>query len=325
MRTDVCGEGLKPANGRDPRITAVGRILRKTSVDELPQLFNVIRGEMAIVGPRPEQPFLVRRYEKWQHLRLLAEPEYRSLASDVPMRTIPLHEPEATHVDLEYIRTASIVTDGRIVMRTFGALLFAHGAHFRESLVILSIHPKHVCIVGTGYVGMASAIGFAELGHRVTGYDIVTERIRGLQVGIAPYREAGIEDALRRHVNHRSIAFHEDLETAVRNADYVVVAVGTPAHSNGAADLSAVEAALAALAPIVPEKAVIVLRSTVPPGTSERLAAMLANEVSTRPNFCGKVRRWSIFSTRIASSSARRRLKLRKCTGIRWPRSTGRC
>lgn len=151
--------------------------------------------------------------------------------------------------------------------------------------MILSIHPKHVCIVGTGYVGMASAIGFAELGHRVTGYDIVTERIRGLQVGIAPYREAGIEDALRRHVNHRSIAFHEDLETAVRNADYVVVAVGTPAHSNGAADLSAVEAALAALAPIVPEKAVIVLRSTVPPGTSERLAAMLANEVLYAPEF----------------------------------------
>lgn len=129
MRTDVCGEGLKPANGRDPRITAVGRILRKTSVDELPQLFNVIRGEMAIVGPRPEQPFLVRRYEKWQHLRLLTKPGITGLWQVTCRSTIPLHEPEATHVDLEYIRTASIVTDGRIVMRTFGALLFAHGAH----------------------------------------------------------------------------------------------------------------------------------------------------------------------------------------------------
>jgi lipopolysaccharide/colanic/teichoic acid biosynthesis glycosyltransferase len=129
MRMNVCGDGLKPKDGRDPRITVVGRILRKTSIDELPQLLNVISGDMAIVGPRPEQPFLVQRYEKWQHLRLLTKPGITGLWQVTCRSTIPLHEPEATHVDLEYIRTASIVTDGRIVMRTFGALLFAHGAH----------------------------------------------------------------------------------------------------------------------------------------------------------------------------------------------------
>jgi undecaprenyl phosphate N,N'-diacetylbacillosamine 1-phosphate transferase len=129
MRNELCGDGLKPNSGRDPRITRVGRILRKTSIDELPQLFNVVRGEMAIVGPRPEQPFLVARYEKWQHLRLLTKPGITGLWQITCRSTIPLHEPEATHVDLEYIRNASILTDGRIVMRTFGALLFAHGAH----------------------------------------------------------------------------------------------------------------------------------------------------------------------------------------------------
>jgi undecaprenyl phosphate N,N'-diacetylbacillosamine 1-phosphate transferase len=129
MRTDMCGDGLKPMGGNDPRVTRVGRVLRKTSIDELPQLFNVLRGDMAIVGPRPEQPFLVRRYEKWQHLRHLTKPGITGLWQITCRSTIPLHQPEATDVDLEYIRTASLATDGRIVMRTFGALLFARGAY----------------------------------------------------------------------------------------------------------------------------------------------------------------------------------------------------
>jgi UDPglucose 6-dehydrogenase len=151
--------------------------------------------------------------------------------------------------------------------------------------VIVSIQPKHICIIGTGYVGMASAIGFAELGHHVTGYDIVAERVRGLQVGITPYRETGIEDALRRHLVRDGIRFYDDLATAVRGADYVVIAVGTPSHANGSADLSAVEDAIASLAPLLPEAAVVVMRSTVPVGTSERLAANLKNELIYAPEF----------------------------------------
>jgi UDPglucose 6-dehydrogenase len=151
--------------------------------------------------------------------------------------------------------------------------------------VIVSIQPKHICIIGTGYVGMASAIGFAELGHFVTGYDIVPERIRGLQFGITPYRETGIEEALRRHLVRDGIRFFDDLASAVRGADYVVIAVGTPSHADGSADLSAVEDAIASLAPLLPEHAVVVMRSTVPVGTSERLAAKLENELIYAPEF----------------------------------------
>lgn len=129
MHADLCGDGLKPEGSHDPRITRVGRVLRRTSIDELPQLFNVIRGDMAIVGPRPEQPFLVQRYEKWQHLRHLIKPGITGLWQITCRSTVPLHEPEATHLDLEYIRTASLATDSRIVLRTVGALLFAHGAY----------------------------------------------------------------------------------------------------------------------------------------------------------------------------------------------------
>lgn len=128
MRLDMCGDGLKPTGGNDARITRVGRILRRTSIDELPQFINVLFGDMAVVGPRPEQPFLVRRYEKWQHLRHLAKPGITGLWQVTCRSSVPLHEPAATHVDLEYIRTASIATDGRIVFRTFGAVFFAQGA-----------------------------------------------------------------------------------------------------------------------------------------------------------------------------------------------------
>lgn len=129
MRKAACGDAMKPSGGRDPRITGVGRWLRKFSIDELPQLINVLRGEMAIVGPRPEQPFLVERYEKWQHLRHLTKPGITGLWQVSCRSQVPLHRPEATRIDLEYIRTASLLTDSRIVMRTFGALLSTQGAH----------------------------------------------------------------------------------------------------------------------------------------------------------------------------------------------------
>ena len=129
MRVAGCGDALKPAAGGDVRITRVGRVLRKASIDELPQLFNVLRGEMAIVGPRPEMPFIVRNYERWQHLRHLAKPGVTGLWQTTCRSSIPLHEPAATHIDLEYIRTASMATDGRIVLRTFRALVFTEGAY----------------------------------------------------------------------------------------------------------------------------------------------------------------------------------------------------
>jgi lipopolysaccharide/colanic/teichoic acid biosynthesis glycosyltransferase len=129
MRTSACGDALKPTSGADARVTRVGRFLRKASIDELPQLFNVLRGEMAIVGPRPEMPLLVRKYERWQHLRHLAKPGVTGLWQITCRSSIPLHQPEATHIDLEYIRTASAMTDGLIVLRTFRALVSARGAY----------------------------------------------------------------------------------------------------------------------------------------------------------------------------------------------------
>ena len=129
MRVSECGDALKPTGSRDNRITRGGRILRKLSIDELPQLFNVLRGDMAIVGPRPEMPFVVARYKSWQHCRHLAKPGITGLWQTTCRSQIPLHEPAATQIDLEYVRTASLALDGKLVLRTFSMLLSPRGAY----------------------------------------------------------------------------------------------------------------------------------------------------------------------------------------------------
>ena len=128
MRTAACGDAYKPEAGVDPRITRVGRVLRKLSIDELPQFANVVRGDMAVVGPRPEMPFIVRRYERWQHLRSLAPPGITGLWQTTVRSTVPLHRPEATLIDLDYVRRASTTFDLALVAQTFAALLIRRGA-----------------------------------------------------------------------------------------------------------------------------------------------------------------------------------------------------
>ena len=128
MSTPDCVDALSPTSTHDPRITRVGQWLRKTSIDELPQLWNVLRGEMALVGPRPEMPFVVDRYEPWQHLRHLATPGITGLWQTTCRSSLPLHRPEATLLDLEYIRASSQATDIRILFQTVRAVVGAEGA-----------------------------------------------------------------------------------------------------------------------------------------------------------------------------------------------------
>jgi exopolysaccharide biosynthesis polyprenyl glycosylphosphotransferase len=111
---------------RDPRVTRVGRILRRTSLDELPQLLNVLVGEMSLVGPRPPLPSEVARYEEWQMGRLRARPGMTGLwqvsgRSDVPFN-------DMVRLDLHYVRNWSIGLDLEIMLRTVPAVIANRGA-----------------------------------------------------------------------------------------------------------------------------------------------------------------------------------------------------
>ena len=125
---DLC-DRTSPKSSNDLRITRVGRILRKTSIDELPQLLNIAKGEMAIVGPRPEMPFVVASYQRWQTLRLLVTPGLTGLWQVKARKTISLERPEATMIDLDYIRTSTKLKDIAIIAKTVQAVVRPKGAY----------------------------------------------------------------------------------------------------------------------------------------------------------------------------------------------------
>jgi lipopolysaccharide/colanic/teichoic acid biosynthesis glycosyltransferase len=111
----------------DPRVTPLGRLLRRSSLDELPQLFNVLKGEMSLVGPRPELPWLVARYEPWQYQRLAVPQGITGLWQISGRSRRPLHL--STGVDLEYVERCSLWLDVVILLKTPLAVLQGDGAY----------------------------------------------------------------------------------------------------------------------------------------------------------------------------------------------------
>jgi lipopolysaccharide/colanic/teichoic acid biosynthesis glycosyltransferase len=116
MYVDAPKYGLHPQEAEDPRITLVGRFLRRTSLDELPQLINVLRGEMSLVGPRPEMPFIVEQYNTHQRQRLDVIPGITGLWQLSADRAFLIHE--NIFYDLYYIRHRSFFMDVAILMHT---------------------------------------------------------------------------------------------------------------------------------------------------------------------------------------------------------------
>jgi exopolysaccharide biosynthesis polyprenyl glycosylphosphotransferase len=112
---------------RDPRVTRVGRFIRRWSLDELPQLFNVLRGEMSLVGPRPPVPSEVTQYEEWQLGRLRAVPGLTGLWQVSGRSEVSFHD--MVRLDLHYIRNWSLSLDIEILLRTIPAVLTSRGAY----------------------------------------------------------------------------------------------------------------------------------------------------------------------------------------------------
>lgn len=117
LHIDTPSYSEKPDSTEDVRITSIGKWIRKTSLDELPQLFNVLKGEMSLVGPRPEMPFLAEHYEPWENQRHLVRPGMTGLWQLSPRRRGSIRE--GIPVDLEYIENLSLWNDFKILLRTF--------------------------------------------------------------------------------------------------------------------------------------------------------------------------------------------------------------
>jgi lipopolysaccharide/colanic/teichoic acid biosynthesis glycosyltransferase len=119
----------------DPRITRVGRVLRRTSLDELPQLFNVLRGEMSFVGPRPELPQLVQHYSSIHYLRHLGTPGitgwWQVHGRCVRPDGCGIEEDLAVKLaeDVYYLQHQSLVLDLRILLLTVPVIIRGHGAN----------------------------------------------------------------------------------------------------------------------------------------------------------------------------------------------------
>jgi len=126
MPTSTKKYAKAPMKADDKRITKIGRFLRKTSLDELPQLINVLKGDMSLVGPRPEMPFIVNTYSKWQRKRLEVKPGLTGLWQILGRKDLPLHE--NIEYDFYYIQNQSFLLDLVILIRTIGTVITGKGA-----------------------------------------------------------------------------------------------------------------------------------------------------------------------------------------------------
>jgi UDPglucose 6-dehydrogenase len=131
---------------------------------------------------------------------------------------------------------------------------------------------KQICVVGVGYVGLVTGACFADLGNRVLALDVDQKRIENLNRGVMPIYEPGLDELVRRNVASGRLSFTVSYPEALKGAEFVFIAVGTPSGVNGEADLQFVAAAARSIAENMTDPLVIINKSTVPIGTGDWVA-----------------------------------------------------
>ncbi len=139
----------------------------------------------------------------------------------------------------------------------------------------------NICIIGTGFVGVVSAAVYASFGNKVVGLDIDPQKIEKLKHGEVPFYEPGLTELLLEQQKTGNLHFTTDYKTAISVAEIIFVAVGTPSAADGQADLKYVFATADSIAPYLQENAIVVIKSTVPPGTLPEYAKRVSLKTTT--------------------------------------------
>lgn len=129
----------------------------------------------------------------------------------------------------------------------------------------------NITIIGTGFVGVVSSAVFASFDHAVYGLDIDEKKIDKLNHAHIPFYEPGLEELVKRGREAGKLTFTTDYKKAIEDADVILIAVGTPSAADGQADLSYVFASAKSLAPYLKKNAIVAVKSTVPPGTCDKV------------------------------------------------------
>ncbi len=148
-----------------------------------------------------------------------------------------------------------------------------------------------IAVIGTGYVGLVTGTCFAESGNQITCVDIDQEKIDKLNQGEVPIYEPGLSELVLRNAKAGRLVFTTDLVQAVKNAEIIYLAVGTPQGDDGSADLSALWSVVESISPHIKDDAIVVTKSTVPVGTNQGIYDQLQQlngkryHVASNPEF----------------------------------------
>ena len=140
----------------------------------------------------------------------------------------------------------------------------------------------NVAVIGSGYVGLVSGTCFAEMGNKVTCVDIDKKKIDKLEQGIIPIYEPGLEAMILKNVKNKNLFFTTDLAEAIIDVEIVFIAVGTPMGDDGSADLQYVLAVAKSIGEKMIKRLIVVDKSTVPIGTSDKVKAIIQQELDKR-------------------------------------------
>jgi UDPglucose 6-dehydrogenase len=137
----------------------------------------------------------------------------------------------------------------------------------------------HLLVIGTGYVGLVTGACLAEMGHHVICLDLDAKKIAGLQQGIIPFFEPGLEELVKRNTVAGRLSFTTDYAYGVENSSVCFIAVPTPSLEDGSCDLSYVLQATRSIAAVMTSYHIIAVKSTVPVGTSQKIRETMATSV----------------------------------------------